>query len=182
MGAGSGFPRQSADWLGMTPLARCAGRCTPRVLVPLRSTAWASPPTDEQRGVRSCDVSPSVTAKAVTPQLRFAAQPSVSTGPPRRGRRGEFRAPARVTFGRSPKSDQKGCLKPKVSRLPARYALAVIRGCVPHGHGNLTLSCGQKDSLCVCAAAAGCGHGRGWCVYISEKKRQRSKKQRQCNI
>ncbi len=34
-----------------------------------------------------------------------------------------FRAPARVTFGHSPKSDQKVCLKPKVSRLPARYAL-----------------------------------------------------------
>ena len=30
---------------------------------------------------------------------------------------------ARVTFGRSPKSDQKVCLKPKVSRLPARYAV-----------------------------------------------------------
>ena len=27
---------------------------------------------------------------------------------------------ARVTFGRSPKSDQKRCLKPQVSRLPAR--------------------------------------------------------------
>ena len=27
---------------------------------------------------------------------------------------------ARVTFGPSPKSDQKGCLKPQVSRLPAR--------------------------------------------------------------
>ena len=39
------------------------------------------------------------------------------------GERGAFRAPARVTFGRSPKSDQKVCLKPKVSRLPARYAL-----------------------------------------------------------
>ena len=37
--------------------------------------------------------------------------------------KGAFRAPARVTFGRSPKSDQKVCLKPKVSRLPARYAL-----------------------------------------------------------
>ena len=34
-----------------------------------------------------------------------------------------FRAPARVTFGHSPKSDQKGCLKPKVSRLPTRYVL-----------------------------------------------------------
>ena len=34
--------------------------------------------------------------------------------------KGIFRAPARVTFGRSPKSDQKVCLKPKVSRLPAR--------------------------------------------------------------
>ena len=34
---------------------------------------------------------------------------------------GEYSAPrARVTFGRSPKSDQKCCLKPQVSRLPAR--------------------------------------------------------------
>ena len=39
-----------------------------------------------------------------------------------------FRAPARVTFGRSPKSDQKVCLKPQVSRLPARYALFPIVG------------------------------------------------------
>ena len=39
-----------------------------------------------------------------------------------------FRAPARVTFGRSPNSDQKVCLKPQVSRLPARYALFPIVG------------------------------------------------------
>ena len=44
------------------------------------------------------------------------------------GERGAFRAPARVTFGRSPKSDQKVCLKPKVSRLPARYALLNVVG------------------------------------------------------
>ena len=30
---------------------------------------------------------------------------------------------ARVTFGRSPKSDQKACLKPQVSRLPARLTV-----------------------------------------------------------
>ena len=42
---------------------------------------------------------------------------------------GIFRAPARVTFGRSPKSDQKVCLKPKVSRLPARYALWFSAAC-----------------------------------------------------
>ena len=41
-------------------------------------------------------------------------------------KKGAFRAPARVTFGRSPKSDQKGCLKPKVSRLPARYARLLL--------------------------------------------------------
>ena len=41
---------------------------------------------------------------------------------------GVFRAPARVPFGRSPKSDQKVCLKPKVSRLPARYTLFPIVG------------------------------------------------------
>lgn len=43
--------------------------------------------------------------------------------------KGTFRAPARVTFGRSPKSDQKVCLKPKVSRLPARYALWFSAAC-----------------------------------------------------
>ena len=31
---------------------------------------------------------------------------------------------ARVTFGRSPKSDQKVCLKPQVSRLPARLTMS----------------------------------------------------------
>ena len=44
------------------------------------------------------------------------------------------------------------------------------------------MSCSQKDCLRVCAAAADLSHGRSWCVYISEQKRQRSKKQRQCNI
>ena len=38
---------------------------------------------------------------------------------------------ARVTFGRSPKSDQKRCLKPQVSRLPARLGCAENRGRVP---------------------------------------------------
>ena len=38
---------------------------------------------------------------------------------------------ARVTFGRSPKSDQKRCLKPQVSRLPARLGGAENRGRVP---------------------------------------------------
>ena len=31
-------------------LPRHTGRCTPRVLVPLRSTAWASPPTEGSKG------------------------------------------------------------------------------------------------------------------------------------
>ena len=71
-GAGYGFPRQCEHWLGMTPLrgvfgrtgssapteqrkgcgGETAGRCTPRVLVPLRSTAWASPPTE--RPLETC--------------------------------------------------------------------------------------------------------------------------------
>ena len=44
------------------------------------------------------------------------------------------------------------------------------------------MSCGQKDCLRVCAAAADFSHGRTCCAYILEQKRQRSKKQRQCNI
>ena len=46
---------------------------------------------------------------------RFSSVPPIG-GIPR------FRA--RVTFGRSPKSDQKRCLKPQVSRLPARLTAA----------------------------------------------------------
>ena len=48
---------------------------------------------------------------------------------------GAFRAPARVTFGRSPKSDQKVCLKPKVSRLPARYARYSLWLCTARSRG-----------------------------------------------
>ncbi len=83
-----------------------------------------------------------------------------------------FRAPARITFGHSPKSDQKVCLKPKVSRLPARYALLNVVGFYhTHGRGDFILSCGQEDCLCVCAAAADLSHGRTDCVYISEQTR-----------
>ena len=38
---GYGFPRQCEHWLGMTPL-RGVG------------AMWASPPTEEHKGVRSC--------------------------------------------------------------------------------------------------------------------------------
>ena len=47
-------------------------------------------------------------------------------------RKGNVPCPrARATFGRSPKSDQKRCLKPQVSRLPARLGCAENRGRVP---------------------------------------------------
>ena len=36
--------------------------------------------------------------------------------------------------------------------------------------------------LTACAAAADLCHGRTDCSYISEQKRQRKEKQRQCNI
>ena len=39
---GAGLCPSRCHWLAMTK----TGRCTPRVLVPLRSTAWASPPTE----------------------------------------------------------------------------------------------------------------------------------------
>ena len=48
---------------------------------------------------------------------------------------GVFRAPARITFGHSPKSDQKVCLKPKVSRLPARYILWLSVVCTARSRG-----------------------------------------------
>ena len=45
---------------------------------------------------------------------------------------GLFRAPARVTFGRSPKSDQKDSLTPAVSRLPPRPVYRTAMGYIPH--------------------------------------------------
>ena len=71
----------------MTPLRGVRGDAPQGYL--LRCVGIA--PYGRATRVRSCDVSPSVAAKAVTPQLRFAAQPSVhpkgtcfaaSTGPP----------------------------------------------------------------------------------------------------
>ena len=84
-------------------------------------------------------------------------------------------------FATAPKVT-KGLLETK--GFKTSYALCCVRvvNFVPHGHGDLTLSCGQKDRLCVYSAAADLSHGRNWCFYISEQKRQRSEKQRQCNI
>ena len=49
-------------------------------------------------------------------------------------RKGKVPRPrARVTFGRSPKSDQKRCLKPQVSRLPARLTAAQTYRRIPRG-------------------------------------------------
>ena len=50
---------------------------------------------------------------------------------------------ARITFGRSPKSDQKVCLKPQVSRLPARLPAAQGAALYPaktkiYGHRRTT--------------------------------------------
>ena len=102
---GGGIPRLRArgtdshasdvgHWLGMTPLARCAGRCTPRVLVPLRSTAWASPPTDEQRGCgRTTSLPPalratSATLRRTTQCEHWAASQREARGVPRLRARG----------------------------------------------------------------------------------------------
>ena len=69
---------------------------------------------------------------------------------PERLSKGPFRAPARVTFGRSPKSDQKVCLKPKVSRLPARYARLHIVGLY---HTVTEISFCRADKRTVSASA-----------------------------
>ena len=62
--------------------AVASGRCTPRVLVPLRSTAWASPPTEGLSGVRSYVVSPSGASRRL----------------PRRGRQGFPRLSYHIFF------------------------------------------------------------------------------------
>ncbi len=93
-GAPGGADSHASDighWLGMTRQegrlwrvapAGAAGRCTPRVLVPLRSTAWASPPTE---GCKGCG-----RATALPP-----SKPSVLTPPSARGGFGGSRLRAR---------------------------------------------------------------------------------------
>ena len=47
---GRGSPPPAGDNPSVTALPWHRGRCTPRVLVPLRFTAWASPPTEGRKG------------------------------------------------------------------------------------------------------------------------------------
>ena len=54
---------------------------------------------------------------------------------------------ARVTFGRSPKSDQKRCLKPQVSRLPARLGAS----------GNVTVYHAKIRIALIAAQRIACG-------------------------
>ena len=54
---------------------------------------------------------------------------------------------ARVTFGRSPKSDQKRCLKPQVSRLPARLGAS----------GNVTVYHAKIRMALIAAQRIACG-------------------------
>ena len=59
--------------------------------------------------------------------------------------RGDIPCPrARVTFGHSPKSDQKDCLKPQVSKLPHALCPPQICYCAPHVHADLPVSFRQR--------------------------------------
>ena len=66
---------------------------------------------------------------------------------------------ARVTFGRSPKSDQKCCLKPQVSRLPARLGCAENRGRVPRENQDSAdrRTTNRVRSSCRCRSCVPCG-------------------------
>ena len=66
---------------------------------------------------------------------------------------------ARVTFGRSPKSDQKRCLKPQVSRLPARLGCAENRGRVPRENQDSAdrRTTNRVRSSCRCRSCVPCG-------------------------
>ena len=66
---------------------------------------------------------------------------------------------ARVTFGRSPKSDQKRCLKPQVSRLPARLGCAENRGRVPRESQDSAdrRTTNRVRSSCRCRSCVPCG-------------------------
>ena len=66
---------------------------------------------------------------------------------------------ARVTFGRSPKSDQKRCLKPQVSSLPARLGCAENRGRVPRENQDSAdrRTTNRVRSSCRCRSCVPCG-------------------------
>ena len=66
---------------------------------------------------------------------------------------------ARVTFGRSPKSDQKRCLKPQVSRLPARLGCAENRGRVPRENQDSAdrRTTNRVRPSCRCRSCVPCG-------------------------
>ena len=89
--------------------------------------------------------------KAMTPQLRFAAQPSVhpkgtcfaaSTGPPYRGRRGVFRACGRGGAMRAspPTDEQRGCGR--------TTSLSGASRCLPHrGRRGAFRACGRGGAM-----------------------------------
>ena len=94
-----------------------------RKILPKEGEGGAFPPCLRQGGLTyrkyACAVLPSAGRKILPKEgERVLFRTACVKG-------GVPRLRARVTFGRSPKSDQKGCLKPKVSRLPARYAACV---------------------------------------------------------
>ena len=79
-------------------------------------------------------------------------------------RKGDAPRPrARVTFGRSPKSDQKRCLKPQVSRLPARLGCAENRRRVPRENQNSADIVVQRIACGPLIAAAPTYHAEVHC-------------------
>ena len=82
--------------------------------------------------------------------------------PRRQERVPRFRA--RVTFGRSPKSDQKRCLKPQVSRLPARLG-ASGNVTVYHAKIRMALIAAQRIA-CGPLIAAAPAYGAGGCAGL----------------
>ena len=77
--------------------------------------------------------------------LMFCASWGVSWCVSRLRPRGDIPCPrARVTFGHSPKSDQKDCLKPQVSKLPHALCPLQICCCAPHVRASFAVSFRQR--------------------------------------
>ena len=97
--------------------AGAAGRCTPRVLVPLRSTAWASPRTKGLSRVRSCNVSPSGASRHLPRRGRLCKEYTVSFD----GAQPDFL----VAF--SPGIGYNGRCKPEVAEKTAEKSAAQLQ-------------------------------------------------------
>ena len=85
-----------------------------------------------------------------------------------------FRAPARVTFGRCPKSDQKDSQKPRFLDFLHAVPSANLWPDTSRSQ-DISVFASLSNCLCICAAAANTNNEQRFGVYRCNCERQRRK-------